>query len=209
MLHRVFSHSQLSLPCPWTAGTDTGVTVYYHYGSRKRPDLTKVKRLTEYLCHCWHDGEIPQDLKDARIVHLYKGKGDKSSCDNYRGISLLAIAGKILAKITLNRLSKHLLDEIVPESQCGFRKNRGTVDIIFASRQVQEKCREQNKDLYILFVDLTKAFDTVSRPGLWNILPRLGIPPKMVKIIQSFHDGMKARLVAWGRKQRVSCDQWS
>ena len=154
-----------------------------------------VKRLTEFLCHCWHDGEIPQDLKDARIVHLYKGKGDKSSCDNYRGISLLAIAGKILAKITLNRLSKHLLDEIVPESQCGFRKNRGTVDMIFASRQVQEKCREQNKDLYILFVDLTKAFDTVSRPGLWNILPRLGIPPKMVKIIQSFHDGMKARLV--------------
>ena len=155
-----------------------------------------VKSLTEFLCHCWDDGELPQDLKDARIVHLYKGKGDKSSCDNYRGISLLSIAGKILSKVILNRLSKHLLDEIVPESQCGFRKNRGTVDMIFASRQVQEKCREQNKDLYMLFVDLTKAFDTVSRPGLWNILPRLGIPPRMVKIIQSFHDGMKARLVS-------------
>ena len=154
-----------------------------------------VKRLTEFLCHCWNDGELPQDLKDARIVHLYKGKGDRSSCDNYRGISLLSIAGKILSKVILNRLNKHLLDEIVPESQCGFRKNRGTVDMIFASKQVQERCREQNKDLYILFVDLTKAFDTVSRPGLWNILPRIGIPPKMVKMIQSFHDGMKAGLV--------------
>ena len=50
-------------------------------------------------------------------------------------------------------------------------------------------------DLYILFVDLTKAFDTVSHPGLWNILPRIGIPPKMVKIIKCFHDGMNARLV--------------
>ncbi|KAL8601069.1 hypothetical protein ACOMHN_040770 [Nucella lapillus] len=50
-------------------------------------------------------------------------------------------------------------------------------------------------DLYILFVDLTKAFDTVSHPGLWNILPRIGIPPKMVKIIRCFHDGMNARLV--------------
>ncbi|KAL8619598.1 hypothetical protein ACOMHN_019654 [Nucella lapillus] len=43
-----------------------------------------------------------------------------------------------------------------------------------------EKCKEQNMDLYILFVDLTKAFDTVYRPGLWSIiciLPRIGIPP--------------------------------
>ncbi|KAL8601457.1 hypothetical protein ACOMHN_000399 [Nucella lapillus] len=67
--------------------------------------------------------------------------------------------------------------------------------MIFAARQIQEKYKEQNMDLYILFVDLTKAFDTVSRPGLWNILTRIGIPPKMVKIIRCFHDGMNARLV--------------
>jgi hypothetical protein len=153
-------------------------------------------KFTEFLCMCWEDGCLPQDLKDARIVHLYKGKGEKSSCDNYRGISLLSIAGKVLAKVILNRLNAHLLDETVPESQCGFRQNRGTIDMIFSARQIQEKCREQNMDLYILFVDLTKAFDTVSRPGLWNILPRIGVPPKMVKIIRCFHDGMKARLVA-------------
>ena len=51
-------------------------------------------------------------------------------------------------------------------------------------------------DLYILFVDLTKVFDTASRPGLWNILPRIGIPPKMVKIIGCFHNGMNARFVS-------------
>ncbi|KAL8612753.1 hypothetical protein ACOMHN_033752 [Nucella lapillus] len=72
---------------------------------------------------------------------------------------------------------------------------RGTADMIFAARQIQEKCKEQNMDLYILFIDLTKAFDTVSRPGLWNIIPRIGIPPKMVKIIRCFHDGMNTRLV--------------
>ena len=82
----------------------------------------------------------------------------------------------------------------MPESQCGFRKNRGTADMIFAARQLQEKCQEQNKDLYILFVDLTKAFDTVSRPGLWSMLPRIGIPPKMVQMIRSFHGGMKAKV---------------
>ena len=72
---------------------------------------TLVKSLTGFLCHCWNDGDLPQDLKDARIVHLYKGKGDRSSCDNYRGISLMSIAGKILSKVILNRLNKHLLDK--------------------------------------------------------------------------------------------------
>ena len=49
--------------------------------------------------------------------------------------------------------------------------------MIFVLRQVQEKCREQNMGLYASFVDLTKAFDTVSRDGLWKILARFGCPP--------------------------------
>ena len=123
---------------------------------------------------CWDEGQVPQELKDATIVHLYKGKGDRSMCDNYRGISLLSIAGKVLAKVLLNRLTMHLIDDVVPESQCGFRKNRGCADMIFTIRQLQEKCIEQQKDLYVLFLDLTKAFDTVSREGVWQILAKLG-----------------------------------
>ena len=107
----------------------------------------------------------------------------------------MSIAGKILSKVILNRLNTHLLDETVPESQCGFRQNRGGVDMIFTARQIQEKCKEQKRNLYIIFVDLTKAFDTVSRPALWNILPRIRIPPKVVQMIRCFHDGMNARLV--------------
>ena len=110
-------------------------------------------------------------------------------------MSLLSIAGKILSKVILNRLNTHLLDETVPESQCGFRQNRGGVGMIFTARQIQEKCKEQKRNLYIILVDLTKAFDTVSRPALWNILPRIRIPPKVVQMIGCFHDGMNARLV--------------
>jgi hypothetical protein len=71
-----------------------------------------------------------------------------------------------MARVVLNRITQHLLGDVVSESQCGFRSNRGTIDMIFAVRQIQEKCREQNQNLYILFVDLTKAFDTISREGL-------------------------------------------
>ena len=172
------------------AGPDGIVPELIKYGGA---DLNS--KLTAFFGACWDKSRLPQELKDAQIVHLYKGKGDKSVCDNHRGISLLSIAGKVLAKVLLARLNEHILDSIIPESQCGFRPNRGTADMIFAVRQLQEKCQEQNKELYILFLDLTKAFDTVSREGLWKILPRIGCPPKMVEMIKQLHDGMNAEIV--------------
>ena len=53
-----------------------------------------------------------------------------------------------------------------PESWCGFLANRGTVDMIFSARQLQEKCRELNISLYHCFIDLSEAFDTVNRSTL-------------------------------------------
>ena len=60
----------------------------------------------------------------------------------------------------------------------------------FSLRQLQEKCREQSRPLYLAFVDLTKAFDPVSFPGLFTLLLRIGCPPKFLKLIISFHEGM-------------------
>ena len=55
--------------------------------------------------------------------------------------------------------------------------------MIFTARQLQEKCHEQNVDLYITFVDLTKAFDTVSRDGLWKIMAKFGCPPRYIAMV--------------------------
>lgn len=66
--------------------------------------------------------------------------------------------------------------------------------MIFAARQLQEKSREQNKDLFMAFIDLTKAFDTVNRETLWEIMRISGCPPKYVNIVRQFHDGMNARV---------------
>ena len=115
------------------------------------------------------------------IVHIYKRKGDRACCDNHRGISLLSIAGKVLARVLLNRLNDHVHSNcIIPESQCGFRAERGTMDMIFTVRQVQEECREQHQNLYMVFIDLTKAFDSVNRQGLWQVLRKIGCPEKFV-----------------------------
>jgi hypothetical protein len=154
-----------------------------------------VEKLTSLFRSIWEAGVIPQQLKDANMVHLYKRKGNRQQCDNHRGISLLSIAGKILARVLLNRLLKHLEQGLLPESQCGFRSQRGTVDMIFAARQLQEKCQEQHTDLFMTFVDLTKAFDTVSREGLWKIMGKFGCPDKFVRIVRQFHDGMTVKVL--------------
>ena len=113
---------------------------------------------------------------------------------NYRGITLLSIAGKVLAHLMLNRLIPTIAEENAPESQCGFWANRGTTDMVFVLRQIQEKCREQNMGLFVVFIDLTKAFDTVSREGLWKILARLDCPPKFLTILCQLHEGQMGRV---------------
>ena len=101
----------------------------------------------------------------AFIVTIYK-KGDRTDCGNERGFSRLSIASKIFARIFLNRLSTHITPEVVPETQCGFKGNRSTVDITFCLRQLQEKCIVQDRPLYFVFVDFSKAFDTVGMTEL-------------------------------------------
>ena len=64
--------------------------------------------------------------------------------------------------------------------------------MIFVLRQIQEKYREQNMGLYASFVDLTKAFDNISRDGLWNILARLGCPLKFLMI--QHHEGQEGQV---------------
>nr|VZI51388.1 unnamed protein product [Spirometra erinaceieuropaei] len=162
--------------------------VYKHGG----PQL--MDHLTALFQEMWRQGEVPQDSKDATIVHLYKRKGNRQICDNHRGISLLNIAGKIFARILPNRLNNHLEQGLLPESQCGFRRHRGTTDMIFASRQLQEKCQEMRTHLYSTFVDLTKAFDTVNREGLWKIMQKFGCPEPFTQMVRQLHDGMMARV---------------
>ena len=66
--------------------------------------------------------------------------------------------------------------------------------MVFAARQLQEKCQEQNTDLYSPFVDLTKAFDSVSRDGLWRVMRKTGCPDKFTTVVRKCHDSTLARV---------------
>ncbi|CAB1116295.1 unnamed protein product [Ectocarpus sp. CCAP 1310/34] len=127
-------------------------------------------------------------------THTHK-KCDQSNCNNYRGISLLSHVGKVPIKIITNRLSAFCeASNILPEEQCGFRPGRSTVDMLFVVRRLQELGRRKKIPLYMCFVDLNKAYDSVDREMLRKVLARAGIPAKLIKVISQFHDGMRARV---------------
>ena len=92
----------------------------------------------DLVCEVWNGAPVHQDWIDAILVCLYKGKGQKSECGNYRGISLLEAVGKVFSKLLLNRLTKYICPIVIPETQCGFRPGRATTDMIFAARQLQD-----------------------------------------------------------------------
>ena len=142
----------------------------------------------------WRGEEIPQEWKDATITVLHK-ESDRSDCNNFRGTSLVSQASKVLLKIVVNCLSDFCeVQQILPGEQCGFRPARSTIDMLFVVRRLQGLGRQRKIPLYMCFVDLQKAYDSVDRRLLWKVLARAGVPPVMIDVIRQFHDGMRVRV---------------
>ena len=129
---------------------------------------------------------------DAILIPIPK-KGNLRCCDNWRGIALLDVMGKVVARVIQGRLHK-LAERVLPESQCGFRRGRGCTDMTFTVRQLTEKAIEHRARQYLIFVDLKKTYDSVPPEALWMALSKLGIPQLLIDIISSFHGNMKARI---------------
>ena len=182
-----------SLKCRKAPGLDGMQGELLKYGGERVHE-----EIFNYISACWSSDSMPSQWKNSKIIAVYKRKGDKTDCGNSRGISLLSVGGKVYARLLLMRLINHVSENVLPESQCGFRKDRSTTDMTFVLRLLQEKCREQHRDLFAVFVDLSKAFDTVNRDLLWKVLEKFGCPPKFIGVIKDFHQGMNASVSAAG-----------
>ena len=135
---------------------------------------------------------------------LHKKK-DRTECENYRGISLVAHAGKLLLKIVARRLSDYCERVgVLPEEQSGFQPNRSTTDMIFVIRRLQELTWKKRIPLYACFTDFTKAYDSVDRTLLWKNLSRFGAPLQMISVVRQFHDGMRVCV----RLDDGQCSDW-
>ena len=147
--------------------------------------------LRSIILDLWKN-ELPPDQWETGLLKIIPKKGDLSQPGNYRGIMLLEVAYKIIAKIVHSRLVP-IAEKLDHESQSGFRPRRGCVDVVFTAKLAMKKRREHCNETWIIFLDLVKAFDRVPRDLLWIILERFGFPPKIITILKSLHKNVNVK----------------
>ena len=151
-----------------------------------------------YLCKTFNKifelGYFPIQWGLATIVPIYK-KGDRDTCDNYRGISLLSVTSKFFSSIINTRLYKWAeTNSKINEEQAGFRKSYSTIDHIYTLHCMASNCLYGSKrsKLYAAFIDFRKAFDTVNRDKLWETLIKIGVSTKMINLLKAMYTSVKA-----------------
>ena len=146
-----------------------------------------------YLCiKIWETCTWPDEWKLQEFVMLYK-KGNAKDCGNYRTIALISHASKILLIIILNRM-KVKVEEELSDCQAGYRKNRGTIDMLFALQLLIEKITNSKDEAFIIFIDYSKAFDSVNHNQLYITMIRMGFPKHLVALIAALYDDQKATI---------------
>ena len=170
--------------------------------------LSDVGILSPVLAHLVNvsqkTGVFPDKGKIARVIPVYKNKGDKSIFDNYRPISLLPVFSKIMEKLIYNKLFEFLVRyEILFESQYGFRKERSTTHATLDFVKTIEEAIESNQYAIGVFCDLSKAFDTLDHEILLHKLDHYGIRGVANKWFRSYLTDRRQYVELNGKKSSM------
>ena len=156
--------------------------------------------LLEYLA--WIEHQFVRGIRDSiyRIDRWMKGcilpfpkTGDLRLAKNYRGITLTSIAAKIYNALLRNRIEPKI-DNILRKNQNGFRRNRSTTSQILTIRRILEGVRAKNLQATLIFVDFTKAFDSIHRGKMEQILLAYGLPKETVAAITILYRNTKVKV---------------
>ena len=115
--------------------------------------------MVKMLSKVWDNEAVSPDWNKGIIVKFSK-KGRKTSCDNWRGITLQNVASKVLCQIFRNRIQTQV-DLILGDDQHGFRPNRSCCDLIFSIRVLLEESNEWQVQIILVFIDFLKAFESL------------------------------------------------
>jgi hypothetical protein len=156
------------------------------------PEQTSIelKRIFDLI---WEKETVPTQWTKGLICKIPK-KGNLQHCGNWRGITLLPLASKVLSKILINRIQTGV-DSSLRKEQAGFRTGRGTVNQIFILRNILEQVNEWNATLYVHFVDFEKAFDSIHRDSLWIIMRQYGIPQKLIQMVKALYADFQCSVI--------------
>jgi hypothetical protein len=142
---------------------------------------------------------IPDAWKTAAICPIYKNKGPREECKNYRPISLLSVLGKMLDSIITTRLNDYLEEhDELSEHQWAFRKCRSAPDLIWTASEILERRREEGKKTFAAAVDIVKAYDCVWHDGLFVKLAQTGVKGKMWRVLRHWYQGTTSSVLVDG-----------
>jgi hypothetical protein len=154
---------------------------------------------------CWADGELPASWGGSELFVLFKGKGLRTKADNYRAIALSNDFRRIFERLVGARLSSWILsNEAAGRMQFGFRRGCGTMEAIFTLRTFMLHCtRVCNRPGFAIFVDLRKAFPSMSRPMIIETFRRKGVPAGLTRAAASLMSRTTSRLRINGRLAEI------
>ncbi|XP_050507928.1 probable RNA-directed DNA polymerase from transposon BS [Diabrotica virgifera virgifera] len=153
--------------------------------------------LNSFFNTIFNTSTFPNSWSKITLKMLHK-KGPSNDPSNYRGIALVNCITKVFMQIILNRLVNWVESfNILPESQSGFRKERGCYDNVYTLTSIiQFRLRFKKRKLFVLFVDFKRAFDCINHALLWSKLFALGISSKIVLLLKSFYSNATFRVNA-------------
>lgn len=122
-------------------------------------EMSFITLLLDLVHTVWEERKVPQEWATATIIPIPR-KGNLNFCDNWRGIALLEVVRKAVAKVIQARLQK-VAEEDLPESQCGFCEGSGCSDMIFIVRQLVERLIEHHSRQFLIFVGQTKVYNNI------------------------------------------------
>src|SRR5574337_144478 len=109
-------------------------------------------------------------------------------------VALISHTSKVMLKILQARFQQYMMYRVqqLSDVQAGFRKGRGTRDQVANICWIREKAREFQKNIYLCFIDYTKAFDCVDHNKLWKIIKEMGIPDHLICLLRNLYAGQEA-----------------
>ncbi|GFO27782.1 Egf domain-specific o-linked n-acetylglucosamine transferase [Plakobranchus ocellatus] len=162
----------------------------------KALDKLGIDLTTKLLSAIYNIGTIPEDLCKSVFIVLPKTPG-ATECELHRTITIMSHFTKILLCVLMH-MSKSLRPEISPK-QFGFMPDKGTRNAIFTFSMLMERCIEMQKDLYLCFIDYSKAFDKVRHVELFLVLEKIDIDGKDLRIIRNLYWDQTASGYEWNQ----------
>jgi hypothetical protein len=144
--------------------------------------------------------QYPYQFQINSLTPIYKGKGDPKDMNSYRGIAVGSIVGKVFERVLYKRANQAAEENgLRAKTQCGFRKDHGTLDNMFIMQHLINKHRHLRKRLFCLLIDFEKAFDTVPRAELLERCRLVGIQGKFMQAIVAMYDKILMAVKLRGR----------